>query len=192
MEENYKYKKLCPFKWFVLENFPFIEADFDAITNWQLFCKLGKEMNKIIDSVNLSGEQVELLTDSFNQLKDYVNNFFDNLDVQEEINNKLDEMAEDGTLLELISTYLNSKAIFCFDTVNDMKLSTNLINGSFAKTLGYHNKNDGGKSLYKIREITNSDIIDNGSLIQMNQSNLVAELIEKFTITPEMFRSLWR
>ena len=39
MEENYKYKKLYPFKWFVLENFPFIEEDFDAITNWQLFCK---------------------------------------------------------------------------------------------------------------------------------------------------------
>lgn len=192
MEKNYEYKKLYPFKWFVLENFPFIEADFDAITNWQLFCKLGKEMNKIIDSVNLSGEQVELLTDSFNQLRDYVNNFFDNLDVQEEINNKLDEMAESGTLLELISSYLNSKAIFCFDNVNDMKSSTNLIDGSFAKTLGYYNKNDGGKALYKIRVITNSDIIDNGSLIPLNQNNLVAELIEKFTITPEMFRSLWR
>ena len=48
MEKNYNFKKLCPFKWFVLQNFPFIEADFDAITNWQLFCKLGEEINKII------------------------------------------------------------------------------------------------------------------------------------------------
>ena len=46
-ELNYDYKPLPPFKWFILENFPFIEADFDALTNWQLFCKLGKEMNKI-------------------------------------------------------------------------------------------------------------------------------------------------
>ena len=66
---NYEYKKLCPFKWFVLENFPFIEADFDALTNWQLFCKLGQEMNKIITSVNLSGEQIEKLTESFNNLQ---------------------------------------------------------------------------------------------------------------------------
>ena len=29
---NFDYKNLSPFKWFVLENFPFIEADFDAFT----------------------------------------------------------------------------------------------------------------------------------------------------------------
>lgn len=32
--------KLSPFKWFVLQNFPFIEANFDAVTNWELFCQL--------------------------------------------------------------------------------------------------------------------------------------------------------
>lgn len=99
---NFNFKNLCPFKWFVLQNFPFIEADFDAITNWQLFCKLGEEMNKIIEKVNQSGEQVENLTNAFIELQNYVNNYFENLDVQDEINNKLDEMAEDGTLEELI------------------------------------------------------------------------------------------
>lgn len=103
---NY-YTPLPPFKWFVLENFPYIEDDFDALTNWQLFCKLGKEMNKVIEKCNLTGEQVERLTNAFNQLQDYVNNYFENLDVQEEINNKLDEMVEDGTLEELIAEYLN-------------------------------------------------------------------------------------
>ena len=39
-------------------------------------------------------------------------------------------------------------------------LTTNLINGSYAKTLGYYSKNDGGGSLYKIRNITNEDIVD--------------------------------
>ena len=92
MSNNYDYKRLCPFKWFVLENFPFIEADFDALTNWQLFCKLGKEINKIIDSLNQMGIVVENISD-----------YFDNLDVQEEINNKLDAMAEDGTLAEIIN-----------------------------------------------------------------------------------------
>ena len=70
---KFEYNNLTPFKWFVLENFPFIEADFDALTNWQLFCKLGKEMNKIINSVNKSGTQVETLTTAFNNLQDYVN-----------------------------------------------------------------------------------------------------------------------
>ena len=84
---EYDYKNLTPFKWFVLENFPFIEADFDAISDWQLFCKLGEEMNKVIEKVNLCGEQVEELTNAFNNLQDYVNNYFDNLDVQENIKN---------------------------------------------------------------------------------------------------------
>ena len=72
MNENYDYKRLTPFKWFVLQNFPFIDEDFDAITNYQLFCKLGEEINKIINSQNLVGEQVEELTNAFNNLKDYV------------------------------------------------------------------------------------------------------------------------
>ena len=102
---NFIYKNLSPFKWFVLENFPFLEADFDALTEWQLFCKLGKEINKIIASQNLVGKQAEDLTKAFNDLYNYVNNYFKNLDIQTEINNKLNEMAEDGTLANIIEDY---------------------------------------------------------------------------------------
>ena len=72
--DNFNFKNLTPFKWFVLENFPFIEADFDALTEWQLFCKIGKEINKIIDSQNIVGEQAEALTSAFITLKNYVMN----------------------------------------------------------------------------------------------------------------------
>lgn len=167
---KFDYKNLTPFKWFVLENFPFIEADFDALTNWQLFCKIGKEINKIINSTNTLGRQVESLTD-------YVTNYFDNLDVQDEINNKLNEMVEQGTLQEIISDYLNSKAIFGFDNISSMKEATNLIDGSFARTLGYYSKNDGGQGIYKIREITNEDVVDNAFIIPLENTNLIAELI---------------
>ena len=147
---KFNFNKLTPFKWFLLENFPFIEADFDALTNWQLFCKLGKEMNKIINSENTLGTQMENVTNAFIELQNYVNNYFTNLDVQQEINNKLDAMVEDGTLDQIIQQYLNSSAIWGFDTVQDMKNATNLINGSYAKTLGYYEINDGGKATYKI------------------------------------------
>lgn len=104
---KFNYTNLTPFKWFVLENFPFIEADFDALTEWQLFCKLGKEMNKIINNENILGTQVVNVTNAFIELQNYINNYFDNLDVQDEINNKLNEMAEDGTLTTLIENYVN-------------------------------------------------------------------------------------
>lgn len=170
---NFNYKKLTPFKWFVLENFPFIEADFDALTDWQLLCKLGNEINKIINSTNTLGTQVEDLT-----------NYFNNLDVQEEINNKLDEMADGGQLEEIIAEYLQMAGLLCYNTINDMKNATNLINGSFAKTFGKITYNDGLGEFYKIRTITNADVIDNVNIIALNNSTtLIAELIPNAKIT---------
>lgn len=174
---KFNFNKLTPFKWFILENFPFIEADFDALTEWQLFCKIGKEINKIINSQNTVGNEMEILSQAFIDLQNYVNNYFENLDVQDEINNKLNEMAESGTLQEIIASYLNSKAIFGFDNVASMKEATNLINGSYAQTYGFYNKNDGGSALYKIRNITNDDVVDNMFIIPMQNQNLIAELI---------------
>lgn len=169
---------LPPFKWFVLQNFPYIEDDFDALTNWQLFCKLGKEMNKIIEKCNLTGEQVEQLTNAFNTLKAYVDNYFENLDIQEEVNIKLDEMAQSGELAELISQYLESQAIIGFNNNEALSLAQNLANGSFARTYGKVTYNDGKGAFYKIRTRTNADDPDGDTLIALtNTENLVAEII---------------
>ena len=175
---KFEYKNLTPFKWFVLENFPFIEADFDALTEWQLFCKLGKEINKIIDSQNIVGEQAENLTNAFNNLKNYVDNYFNNLDVQDEINNKLNEMTESGELTEILAQYLQLASLLCFNTVNDLKNANNIANGSFVKTYGQDTYNDGLGAFYKIRTITSSDVVDNYKIISLNINNtLIAERI---------------
>ncbi|MBO7692643.1 MAG: hypothetical protein J6T10_08430 [Methanobrevibacter sp.] len=131
----------------------------------------------VIPTVNNNAEAVSELQAKYIELKTYIDNYFDNLDVQEEINNKLDDMVEAGTLQEIIADYLNSKAIFGFDNVANMKASTNLIDGSYAETLGYYAKNDGGKSLYKIRTITNDDVVDEATIIALNDNTLIAELI---------------
>lgn len=106
--------------------------------------------NTVIPTVNNNGGAVEELQNLYVELKSYVDNYFNNLDVQKEINNKLDSMVADGTLPEIVASYLNSKAIFGFDNVESMKNATNLINGSYAKTLGYYEINDGGEATYKI------------------------------------------
>lgn len=65
-----------------------------------------------------------------------------------------------------------------FDTVADMKASTNLIDGSYAKTLGYYEVNDGGEGLYKIRNKEVSDVVDNSLIHELTSDNtLVAELV---------------
>lgn len=119
--DKYDYKKLTPFKWFVLENFPLIDEDFDALTNWQLFCKLGNEINKVINSQNDLGQQVVNLTDAFIALQDYVDNYFENLDVQEEIDNKLDDMVEDGTLQTIVNNYVSPILEDLTEQINNTK-----------------------------------------------------------------------
>lgn len=63
-----------------------------------------------------------------------------------------------------------------FDTVASMKNAENLVNGSFAQTLGYHTKNDGGGAKYKVRAKTESDDVDSSFIIAISDT-LVAELI---------------
>lgn len=173
-------QKIPPFKWFILENFPYIEEDFDALTNWQLFCKLGKEMNKIIEKTNLTGEQVENLTNAFNTLKEYIDNYFENLDVQDEIDNKLDEMAESGQLTDIIAQYLQLAGVLAYDTKTAMKQAQNLADGSITKTLGNTNYKDGQGAFFKVRQIQNTDVVDDNNIVALHDTNLVAEkIIEK-------------
>lgn len=169
---------LCNF----LENtvIPTINNNGEAVTELQkLFIQFTNDLSNQQENFEIN------ITKLFEELKSFVNNYFDNLDVQTEINNKLNEMQEDGTLQEIISQYLNSKAIFGFDNVNELKEATNLIDGSYAKTLGYYNKNDNGSALYKIRNITNDDVVDDMFIIPLNKDNLIAELIFNDIILPE-------
>lgn len=93
---------LTPFKLCVLQNFPFIESDFDAVTNYQLLCKVVEYLNKIIENNNTQNDNITQLEQNFITLYNYVKDYFDNLDVQEEINNKLDEMASSGELASVV------------------------------------------------------------------------------------------
>lgn len=128
-------KRIPYFRMWCQQNFPFIEEDFDALTNYQLLCKIVEYLNTVIDSQNTTNENVSIINNNFLKLKqtlekeyedlyDYVNN----LDLQEYVNNKLDEMAESGQLQELfnnlartkLNNYSNSnQAIFSDDLLTD-------------------------------------------------------------------------
>ena len=99
--------KIPLFRRFVIQNFPYIEQDFDALTDYQLISKIVEYLNQVITSQNNLVDDMNDLETAFNTLKDYVDHYFDNLDVQEEINNKLDEMTEDGSLTAIIKAYVD-------------------------------------------------------------------------------------
>lgn len=97
------------FRRFVLQNFPFIEEDFDALTDYALMSKIVEYLNNVIQSQNDVVDNVTELNQAFITLQNFVDHYFDNLDVQQEINNKLDGLVADGTLEQLIGAYIQPR-----------------------------------------------------------------------------------
>lgn len=170
-----------PFVRFVASAVPMV---FDnSLSYYEALCALWKWLqDDVINVINNNANVTEQYITLTNELKEYVENYFANLDVQEEINNKLDDMAEDGTLQEIITEYIQANTAWCFDTVADMKTATNFIAGSFAQTLGFHAINDGGKAIYRVRTITNADVVDEARIIALSDNTLVAELVESYPV----------
>ena len=127
---------------------------------------------------NNNAEALEEVRNLYIELKDYVDTYFDNLDIQSEINTKLDDMAESGELAEVIAQYLQLAGLLVYNTKADLKSAENLVAGSFTMTFGNLTYNDGLGNYYKIRTLINTDIIDDDELLALtNYPTLVAEKI---------------
>lgn len=160
-----------PFKRLVLNLGATPTAFTEGMTYYEILAWLVDFMEKQI--IPLTNEAIE----QFNILKDYVEHYFDDLDLQEEVNTKLDEMAESGQLSEIVTEYLNAKSILAYNTKADMKAAVNIIDGSFLATYGDTTLNDSYVRFYKAREILNTDVVDDVNIIALADEDLVAELI---------------
>lgn len=178
-ELNIDVKKLRPFTRFiytigVLPTSYLLSMTYEEQLIW--LCNYLKET--VIPTVNNNGLAVEELQNKYIELKSYVDSYFNNLDVQEEVNNKLDDMAESGELADIIAQYLGLAGVLAFNTVAEMSNAENIGNGSICKCLGNITYNDGNGGYYKVRTITSGDVIDNFNIVSLDASNtLVAELI---------------
>lgn len=120
--------KCRPFKTWCLQNFPFIENDFDALTNYELMCKIVEYIKKVAKDVKELTDEYNKLVDGFQELYDYVNEYLTDLDDVKEsiilINNRLDDLATD--------VLANTNRI---ESVNDTL--TALINNNFTLLKNY-------------------------------------------------------
>lgn len=99
--ERHDYNTITPFRLFVKSNFPFIESTYEALDNYGLYCKVVEYLNQVI------AEQNDVSADMIT-FTDFVTNYFENLDVTEEINDKLDEMATTGVLQNIVANIFTS------------------------------------------------------------------------------------
>ena len=97
-------KGLSPFRYWVQRVLPIVYDD--SLSYQELLGKVVDYLNNVITDVNAVITDVDNLYNAYEQLEQYVNDYFDNLDLQEQIDNKLDEMAADGSLTDLISPFI--------------------------------------------------------------------------------------
>lgn len=99
------YKTLQPFRYWCQKVLPLVYDD--SLSYYELLCKVVDYLNKTMEDVETLHGDVTSLHTAYTELQNYVNNYFSTLDVQEEINNKLDSMAKDGSLTNLIKAYID-------------------------------------------------------------------------------------
>ena len=98
-------KDLSPFKFWCQKVLPSVYDD--SLSYYELLNKVVAYINDSIDNINILNTNVNNLYEAFVTLENYVNHYFDTADFQQLVDNKLDEMAVDGTLAGLINPLIS-------------------------------------------------------------------------------------
>lgn len=137
-------KPLRPFKLWVLQNFPFIEEDFDALTNYEMMCKIVGKLNEVVALTNEQTSVINTLNNEFTELYDYVHQYIFDVDELKAaislINTRLDELAEQVLLNTNNITLLNNKIT---NEISDLRSELlNIINNDYDTLKDYVDYND--------------------------------------------------
>lgn len=123
-------KPYRPFRFWCQKVLPLVYDN--SLSYYELLCK-------VVDYLNKMGADVALLAQMVTD--------FQGLDLQDEVNNKLDEMAEDGTLDALLAKYVKNytKMMLCVSTYRE-NIRTNARDYCLAVST------DGGKTFLEMRD----------------------------------------
>lgn len=130
----------------------------DSLSYYELLDKVVNYLNNAIKDISTAEENIGKLYLAFTQLQTYVNEYFDNLDVSEEINNIINRMIGDGSFQALFGTA---------KTVNDMQNAV-YNTGRIITTEGYYTEGDGGNNTY----LTSNESINEMSIKSLRNENL--------------------
>lgn len=127
---NNEIKTISPFRNFCITIGALPTSYLESMSYYEMLCWLCKYLeNTINPAINQNAEALK-------ELQDYVANYFEDLDVQTEINNKLDEMADDGTLAEIINVEMigtldnltTTDKSNLVNAINEVNVSANALN----------------------------------------------------------------
>lgn len=96
-----------PFVRYVASAIPMVFDD--TLSYYECLAGLTEYLEGVVDTINNNATITEDYVEIVNELSEYVHHYFDNLDVQQEINNKLDQMVLDGSFQAILDTYIQPK-----------------------------------------------------------------------------------
>lgn len=97
-------RNMQPFRFWCQKVLPTVYDD--SLSYYELLNKVIIYLNDTVDNVNTLNTNVQNIYNAYVLLQSYVNDYFDN-EFPQLVSDKLDEMAEDGTLTALISGYID-------------------------------------------------------------------------------------
>lgn len=130
---------LSPFRHFCMTIGHIPTSYKDSMTYYEMLNWLCKYLEEtVIPAVDNNAEALTELQALFKQLKEYVDNYFTTTDFQELVNTKLDEMAEDGTLADIINIEIFNKKVDTFNQDSEMTRIFRLIDSSLKVISALH------------------------------------------------------
>ena len=99
------YADVKPFRFWCQKVLPTVYDD--SLSYYELLCKVVAILNQVIDDMDKVEQNTDALLGAYEQLQEYVNTYFDNLDLTEIVDAELDKMAENGTLENLVKPYFD-------------------------------------------------------------------------------------
>lgn len=109
-----------PFVRFVASAIPMVFDD--SMSYYECLAGLTKYMQDVVDVINNNATVTEEYIALVKELKSYVEHYFDNLDVQQEINSKIDAMVADGTFQQILDAYVTPTLNQMAETIANNKI----------------------------------------------------------------------
>lgn len=103
------YFEMNPFRFWCQKVLPL--AYDDALSYYEVLCKLSEYLNEMLSNVEGLKGDVDNLRKAFEALQEWVNNYFENLDIKGDIKETIIEMVNDGTLTEILKPYIDQEIL---------------------------------------------------------------------------------
>lgn len=104
------YKMQGAFRYWVQKVLPLVYDD--SLSYYELLNKVVDYLNKMMEDENNLIEDVTSLRNAFVDLQYYVNEYFENLDLSEEVEQKVNELLDSGALQEMVDNYFTETTEF--------------------------------------------------------------------------------